>query len=158
MIDRQEVITDGDTYYLEGNIGQGQECEYVSTNNHSELEVYGESQPGDNGVFVAKLKSGTENMWAFQDESSTKYLTKGEESDNAESTSEDPVYFQLTGDDVNEIIYETPTGDHLYLSMFDTEEGSHVTFAAKSTAQTSKQKWKFVKTGDSNDLPGEYGV
>ncbi len=157
MIDRQEVITDGDTYYLEGNIGQGQECDYVSTNDHSELEVYGESQPGDNGVFVAKLKSGTEDMWAFQDESSTKYLTKGEESDSAEVTSENPIYFQITGDEVNEIIYETPEGDHLYLSMFDTEEGSQVTFAAESPSQSSKQKWKFVKTKGGVDFPGAYG-
>lgn len=157
MISRSEVITDGNTYYLEGNIGPGEECEYVSPNSENELRVYGNERPEDTGVLTAKLKPGTEDMWAFQGENTNKYLKKSDANENAEVSSETPVYFQLIGDDVNQIMYETPGGDHLYLSMFDTEEGSNITFAAESSSQASKQKWKFVRTKGGVDFPNAYG-
>ncbi len=154
-------IDNDSSYYLEGNIGSGETCEYVSTNAQNHLLVSGEGMPDDSGYFLAEQDSSNENNWAFKDTASEQYLTRDEANGNAQCTSTVPVYFVTVnadgGDDVFNISQETQDGDQLYLSMLNTEVGSQITFAEYKDEDQSKQKWKFVKKKGVRDVPGGYG-
>ncbi len=160
MSNQVEVISSGATYFLEGNIGAGEECEYVSTGAENELQVFGTDMPESNGVFVAEEQDGVENSWAFKNNSTGLYLMRNESNNNAEATSPEPVYFitlEAGEEEVYNLSLEAPDGDQLYLSMLDDQQGSQITFAEYKDEGQSKQKWKFIKSKGGRDIPSAYG-
>ena len=155
-------IENGGSYYLEGNIGPNQQCEYVSTNDQNHLLVAGEDVPDDSGYFLLEQHSANENNWSIMDTASGQYLTRKEDNNDAECTSTEAVYFVITpadGDDADahNISQETQGGDQLYLSMLNTDTGSQITFGEYKDEDKNQQKWKFVKKKGIRDLPGSYG-